>query len=170
MVCWLLCCCGFLDPNTHFFALDKNAHLIPDWRGTSSVWEAFRQTCKPGTEARKLFRSLQGHGSAQSAFSRAVGQAVVTTTDAPSSLSSGASVDEDEQDPYQGADSDFSFVEDTQIDYDYCAHPAAHIQSGHFFSDWRTIPALYPVLSPAKAPGYSDLIIPSHYYYSSTKR
>ncbi|KAF8607393.1 hypothetical protein BDV93DRAFT_436008 [Ceratobasidium sp. AG-I] len=132
------------DSSRGLAAMLGDAHLIPDWRGTSSVWEAFRQTCKPGTEARRLFRALQGHGSAQSAFSRA--------------------------DPYQGADSDFSFVENAQIDYDYCAHPAAHVQSGHFFSDWRTIPALYPVLSPAKAPGYSDLIIPSHYYYSSTKR
>ncbi|QRV99024.1 glycosyltransferase family 90 protein [Ceratobasidium sp. AG-Ba] len=144
--------------------LDSNSHLVPDWRGQSSVWEAFRQTCPPGTEARRIFRSLQGHGSAQSAFSRAKGQAIITTTP----TSSGNI--HDEVDPYQGADSDFQFVEETQVGYDYCAHPEAHTQSGHFFSDWRTIPALYPVLSPAKAPGFSDLIIPSHYYYSSTKR
>ncbi|KAG8701676.1 capsule-associated protein CAP1 [Ceratobasidium sp. 395] len=144
---------------------DKHAHLIPDWRGQSSVWEAFRQTCPPGSEARRLFRSLQGHGSAQSAFSRAKGQAIVTTDTATSKANIAAEVD-----PYQGADSDFSFAEDTQVGFDYCLHPEAHVQSGHFFSDWRTIGALYPVLSPAKAPGYSDLIIPSHYYYSSTKR
>ncbi|KAG8770085.1 capsule-associated protein CAP1 [Ceratobasidium sp. 428] len=144
---------------------DKHAHLIPDWRGQSSVWEAFRQTCPPGSEARRLFRSLQGHGSAQSAFSRAKGQAIVTTNTETSKANIAPEVD-----PYQGADSDFSFAEDTQVGFDYCSHPEAHVQSGHFFSDWRTIGALYPVLSPAKAPGYSDLIIPSHYYYSSTKR
>jgi hypothetical protein len=143
--------------------------LIPDWRGSSSVWEAFRHTCTPGSEARKLFRALQGHGSAQSAFNRATGQAVITTT-TDSADSSWSSQETEEVDPYQGADSDFSFVEDVQARFDYCAKPAAHVQSGHFFSDWRTIPALYPVLSPAKAPGFSDLIIPSHYYYASTKR
>ncbi|KAJ1301269.1 hypothetical protein OPQ81_003676 [Rhizoctonia solani] len=139
-------------------AADKDAHLIPDWRGTGSVWEAYRQTCPPGTEARRLFHSIQGHGSRPSAFSRAQVQ-----------LESDTSAEENE-DPYQGAGSDFSFVASTQDGFDYCAHPSAHTQSGHFFSDWRTIPALYPVLSPAKAPGFSDLVIPSHYYYASTKR
>ncbi|CAE6410133.1 hypothetical protein ACGC1H_006470 [Rhizoctonia solani] len=139
-------------------AVDKDAHLISDWRDTGSVWEAYRQTCPPGTEARRLFHSLQGHGSRPSAFSRA---------QVP--LESGSSSEEN-QDPYQGAGSDFSFEESTQQGFDYCAHPSAHTQSGHFFSDWRTIPALYPVLSPAKAPGFSDLVIPSHYYYASTKR
>lgn len=169
MVRSLLCHHGYLGPSRHcFLPVDRDSHLIPDWRGTSNVWDAFRQTCPPGTEARRLFRALRGHGSAQSAFSRATGQAVVTTTD--STTSSSASMNEDEEDPYQGADSDFSFVENVQVDYDFCAHPSAHVENGHFFSDWRTIPALYPVLSPAKAPGYSDLIIPSHYYYSNTKR
>ncbi|KAG8687111.1 cap64-like protein [Ceratobasidium sp. 423] len=139
-------------------AIDKDAHLIPDWRGAGSVWEAYRQTCPPGTEARRLFQSIQGHGSRPSAFSRAQVQL------------DDQAVTEDNQDPYQGAGSDFSFVPTTQEGFDYCAHPSVHTQSGHFFSDWRTIPALYPVLSPAKAPGFSDLVIPSHYYYASTKR
>ncbi|KAG9101401.1 capsule-associated protein CAP1 [Ceratobasidium sp. 370] len=92
---------------------DENAHLIPDWRGQSSVWEAFRQTCPPGSEARRLFRSLQGHGSAQSAFSRATGQAVVTTTETSTSNIV------DEVDPYQGADSDFSFdIDDMEIPWE----------------------------------------------------
>ncbi|KAG8682612.1 capsule-associated protein CAP1, partial [Ceratobasidium sp. 394] len=99
---------------------DKDAHLIADWHGQSSVWEAFRQTCPPASEARRLFRSLQGHGSAQSAFSRATGQAVVTTTETSKSNIV------DEVDPYQGADSDFSFAEDTQAGFDYCRHPEAH--------------------------------------------
>jgi hypothetical protein len=41
---------------------------------------------------------------------------------------------------------------------------------GHFFSDFRTIPAVYPVFSPAKAKGFLDIRIPSHYYYGSTAR
>ena len=39
---------------------------------------------------------------------------------------------------------------------------------GHFFSDWRTISVLYPVFSPAKAEGYADIRIPSHYYHQAT--
>ncbi|CUA78292.1 Beta-1,2-xylosyltransferase 1 [Rhizoctonia solani] len=141
-------------------AVDKDARMIPDWQGTGSVWEAYRQTCPPGTEARRLFHSLLGHGSRPSAFSRAQAQSPLDSEHTT----------EDNEDPYQGAGSDFAFAADTQQSFDYCAHPSEHVRSGHFFSDWRTIPALYPVLSPAKAPGFSDLVIPSHYYYANTKR
>jgi len=65
---------------------------------------------------------------------------------------------------------EFNFVQGVDDNYDYCTNPWARYNQGHFFSDWRTIPVLYPVFSPAKAPGYSDILIPSHYYYSSTKK
>lgn len=65
---------------------------------------------------------------------------------------------------------DFTFSPTTDHNYSFCDHPWAHYQQGHFFSDWRTIHALYPMFSPAKGVGYSDILIPSHYYYSSTKR
>ncbi|KAH9974429.1 hypothetical protein BGW80DRAFT_1491860 [Lactifluus volemus] len=41
---------------------------------------------------------------------------------------------------------------------------------GSFLSDWRTVPVLYPIFSPAKALGFSDIKIPSHYYYGTTRR
>jgi len=53
---------------------------------------------------------------------------------------------------------------------DFCQKPWDRPKHGHFFSDWRTIPELYPVFSPGKAPGFSDIRIPSHYYYYSTPR
>ncbi|KAG5720288.1 hypothetical protein E4T56_gene1947, partial [Termitomyces sp. T112] len=53
---------------------------------------------------------------------------------------------------------------------DFCASPHAHYTQGHFFSDWRTLPALFPVFSPARARGFMDIRIPSHYYYGSTDR
>lgn len=62
------------------------------------------------------------------------------------------------------------FVKETSACTDWCAKPYAHNQQGHFFSDWRTIGALYPVFSPAKARGFQDIRIPSHYYYGSTPR
>ena len=64
----------------------------------------------------------------------------------------------------------FSFVKGTSSQEDYCEMPYAHHTQGHFFSDWRSIPALYPVFSPAKARGFMDIRIPSHYYFSSMPR
>ncbi|KIY72721.1 glycosyltransferase family 90 protein [Cylindrobasidium torrendii FP15055 ss-10] len=65
-------------------------------------------------------------------------------------------------------DNDFHFLSKTSSNLDLCDKPHAHYQQGHLFSDWRTIPALYPVFSPAKAKGFLDIRIPSHYYYGST--
>lgn len=71
---------------------------------------------------------------------------------------------------YPKPGSEFAFLSQTSSNLDLCAKPHAHYQQGHLFSDWRTIPALYPVFSPAKAKGFMDIRIPSHYYYGSTKR
>ncbi|KAI0943637.1 hypothetical protein AcW1_002755 [Taiwanofungus camphoratus] len=65
---------------------------------------------------------------------------------------------------------EFVFARDVAGNYSFCQNPWAHYHQGHFFSDWRTIPVLFPVLSPAKAPGYADIRIPSHYYYGQTRR
>ena len=65
---------------------------------------------------------------------------------------------------------DFQFPRTVDDRFNFCDHPWAHYNQGHFFSDWRTIHSLYPMFSPAKGVGYSDILIPSHYYYSSTKR
>ena len=64
----------------------------------------------------------------------------------------------------------FVFVKETDMKSNYCNKPWAHYTQGHFFSDFRTIPKIYPVFSPAKADGYLDVRIPSHYYYGSTPR
>ena len=65
---------------------------------------------------------------------------------------------------------EFAFTADVSKNYSFCENPWAHYSQGHFFSDWRTIPVLFPVFSPAQAPGYSDIRIPSHYYYGQTRR
>ncbi|OXB38294.1 hypothetical protein LQV05_006535 [Cryptococcus neoformans] len=123
--------------------------FIPDWRGDGNVWEAYRRTCHPSSQARRLFGSLRANlKEGQAPISRLADAGV--TADAPSE--------------------DFFFPESVDDKYDFCAHPWAHYNQGHFFSDWRTIHALYPMFSPAKGMGYSDILIPSHYYFSSTKR
>ncbi|TDL15137.1 glycosyltransferase family 90 protein [Rickenella mellea] len=69
--------------------------------------------------------------------------------------------------PSEPAD-DFHFSKTLDNKFDFCSNPSAHYNHGHFFSDWRTIPALYPIFSNGKAPGYSDILFPSHYYYNPT--
>ncbi|KAG8783991.1 capsule-associated protein CAP1 [Serendipita sp. 398] len=122
--------------------------FVPDWKGNSSVWEAFRRTCPPSSQARRLFHSMR---------------APLKEGQRPVDLFEKAGL-------VSGPDEDFEFAPSVDDQYNFCRHPHAHMQQGHFFSDWRTIPVLYPVFSPAKTPGYSDILIPSHYYYSSTKK
>ncbi|KZO99021.1 glycosyltransferase family 90 protein [Calocera viscosa TUFC12733] len=126
--------------------------FIPDWRGDSSVWEAFRRTCPPTSAARRLYSATVAQLES--------GQIPMNRISAQAEAKGKAPV----------PSGDFSFQEDTDDHFSFCDHPEIHVQQGHFFSDWRTIPVLYPVFSPAKAPGFSDILIPSHYYYASTKR
>ncbi|KAJ3986464.1 hypothetical protein F5890DRAFT_1552240 [Lentinula detonsa] len=65
--------------------------------------------------------------------------------------------------------SSFTFAPSTSFNaISFCDQPHLHYTQGHFFSDWRTLGDLYPVLSPARAKGFGDIKIPSHYYYGST--
>jgi hypothetical protein len=118
---------------------------ILDWQGNDNVWEAFRRTCPPFTPARHLFSSMRDP------FPHQIHQFF-------------------DPGPAVGPSDDFRFVQTTDGKFDFCQKPWAHYNHGHFFSDWRTIPALYPIFSPAKAPGFLDIRIPSHYYYASTPR
>lgn len=119
-----------------------------DWQGESNVWEAYRRTCPPKSPARRLVSSVRNVSPSQS-NSRG------NFFESQSTVSPGV---------------EFVFATQTDAKFDYCEHPWAHYTQGHFFSDWRTIPVLYPVFSPAKGRGFSDIRIPSHYYYGSTPR
>ena len=120
--------------------------FIPDWKGDSNVWEAYRLTCPPASQARRLFATLPAQ--------LREGQEPKNYLKVASSSSS--------------VNAHFKFAPDVDNDFDFCAHPGARYQQGHFFSDWRTVHVLYPVFSPAKGTGFSDILIPSHYYYSAT--
>ena len=117
-----------------------------DWSGDGDVWDAFRETCPPCTEARRLFASLRFTGQTHSPRLR---------KQIPNAW----------RPPTQ-----FTFAPDTDHEFDFCANPMAHFHQGAFFSDWRTISALYPVFSPASSDGFSDIVIPPHYYYSPSRR
>ncbi|KAG8928008.1 capsule-associated protein CAP1 [Tulasnella sp. 418] len=117
-----------------------------EWQGDGSVWEAFRRTCDPKSPARRLFTSLRS---------------------GPNTLPKNR-LDKSGDEWRFGLDFNFSGSADGDIDF--CSDPSARYQHGHFFSDWKTIPALYPVFSPAKGQGYSDILIPSHHYYLPTRK
>ena len=120
----------------------------PDWSEDGNVWEAWRRTCTPQSAARRLHASLRPLFAGRPKNYFKAGQI----------QGSGAYGD------------DFTFAKTTSASLDFCEVPHAHYTQGHFFSDWRSIPVLYPILSPAKAKGFMDIRIPSHYYYGSTKR
>ena len=118
-----------------------------DWRDDGNVWESWRRTCPPDSKARKLFSSTKSPQQAkrpQNLLSTATGRSASSYVE------------------------NLTFPETTDYSYDFCENPSTHYQQGHFFSDWRTISVLYPVFSPAKARGYADIRIPSHYYHQAT--
>jgi hypothetical protein len=117
--------------------------FISEWQGDGNVWEAYRRTCPPASHARRFFSSIRD---------LFIHHAVEYLYD---TISPGA---------------EFVFVKEPDMNSNYCNKPWAHYMQGHFFSDFRTIPKIYPVFSPAKADGYLDVRIPSHYYYGSTPR
>ena len=115
----------------------------PDWRGNGDVWEAYRRTCPPTATARRLFNSLRA-----SSANRGLG------------VLPGSSHPGDQ----------FTFSTELDGNFPFCDNPWAHYLHGHFFSDWRTLPVLFPIFSPSKAPGFSDIRVPNHYYYGTSRR
>ncbi|KAJ3715197.1 hypothetical protein C8R42DRAFT_613390 [Lentinula raphanica] len=119
----------------------------PDWRGEGNVWDTWRRTCPPNSTARKFYASIRS--------------AMLDSTTSSNNPASGGD---------EGSiPSSFAFAPSTSFsDINFCDEPHLHYTQGHFFSDWRTLGELYPVLSPARAKGFGDIKIPSHYYYGST--
>ncbi|KAJ3847534.1 hypothetical protein EV368DRAFT_51014 [Lentinula lateritia] len=125
------------------------ATFHPDWRGAGNVWDKWRRTCPPNSTARKSYSSLRS-----------------ALIDSMPLSHTAASKEFDDS----SASSSFSFAPSNSFDsVSFCDQPHLHYTQGHFFSDWRTLDDLYPVLSPARAKGFGDIKIPSHYYYGSTQ-
>ncbi|KAJ3771451.1 hypothetical protein FB446DRAFT_803647 [Lentinula raphanica] len=126
------------------------SNFHPDWRGAGNVWDKWRRTCPPTSPARKSYASIRSalvEGASPSHHHLVTG----STDDAT-------------------VPNHFAFSSSTSFDtVSFCEQPHLHYTQGHFFSDWRTLDDLYPVLSPARAKGFGDIKIPSHYYYGSTK-
>ncbi|MBW0526046.1 hypothetical protein O181_065761 [Austropuccinia psidii MF-1] len=68
---------------------------------------------------------------------------------------------------------EFQFLETGTVGLSHeklCSDSQLHQNQGAFYSDWRSLPALYPVFSPSKIDGYSDILIPSNFYYGDDAR
>ena len=117
--------------------------FTPDWQGDGSVWEAYRRTCPPDAPARQLYSSYRD----------------------PNAQKKDAVLEQ-----AQALNNPFAFAKAVDDEFDFCENPWAHYTQGHFFSDWRTVPVLYPVFSPSKARGFADIRIPSHYYHKGDSR
>lgn len=139
-----------LHNGTEIYGSMRGNPRDPDWHGEGSVWDAFRLACPPGSRVRALYKSLRAtHTGAPARILRRAAAALGGAW-----VSAGA-----------------AFVRAPAASTtDFCATPAARTEHGHFFSDWRTLARLYPVFSPATAAGYSDIRVPSHYYYWTDRR
>lgn len=112
------------------------------WGEDENLWESWRRTCDPKAQARRLFASIRPGSPVPPAVNRL-----------------------DVASPFTPDHEGFAFAESVDDSFDFCENPWARFQQAHFFSDMRTIPVLYPVFSQAKAPGFADIRIPSHYYH-----
>ncbi|THU81857.1 hypothetical protein K435DRAFT_784854 [Dendrothele bispora CBS 962.96] len=177
------------DPSLNLNPLDPTTFL-PDWRGDGgSVWDSWRRTCPPNSTARRLFESIRTPFSVEMMsgggdvgrkkkylHSQQQGQYQSRRDDSSSSrlvpdsnLEGRNSYSDLNLNTPPGTD--FLFTSTTSFtSIDFCSSPHAHYLQGHFFSDWRVITGLYPVFSPAKARGFGDVRVPSHYYYGATER
>lgn len=131
------------DSSAGVQALLGSRKFTADWRGDGSVWEIWRRSCPPNSPARRMLASKTNPFAASIDYL---------------------------QPELEGRGRDFSFATTSPSRLDYCQHPEAHSTQGHFYSDWRTIPVLYPIFSPARAAGFSDIRIPSHYYYKPSRQ
>ncbi|KIK69792.1 glycosyltransferase family 90 protein [Collybiopsis luxurians FD-317 M1] len=154
----------------------------PDWKGEGNVWDAWRRTCPPESRARKLFGSLRsGMVPKDQSSTHPILDNFRKLSDPSNPFNSFNPYDPSKADRIglsatnqakSGLSSpQFTFSPFTPYhDLSFCDQPHLHYMQGHFFSDWRTVGDLYPVMSPARARGFADIKIPSHYYYGSTSR
>lgn len=129
-----------------------------EWDRDGTVWDAFRRSCPPNSPSRRLIETVRSAESGGASALVVQGRAT-SKLDAPSTRrkTSGAQYPPTRE---------LSFNSDLDAETDICANPSMHPLHSAFFSDQRSIEYLYPVFSPSKPPGFADILIPSHHYWS----
>ncbi|KAJ4483918.1 hypothetical protein J3R30DRAFT_3838721 [Lentinula aciculospora] len=180
------------NDNNNNTRVDPLASFKPDWKGEGNVWDAWRRTCPPNTKARRHFSSVRSGMYTMDNGLPSIHPMLKAYRDNDPSNPYDPYHPFDPTNPQSklqkhsdgsittsrellslptSTTPQFTFSPNTPYhDQSFCDDPHLHYTQGHFFSDWRTLGELYPVMSPARASGFSDIKIPSHYYYGSTAR
>ncbi|WAQ90557.1 hypothetical protein PtA15_12A547 [Puccinia triticina] len=169
----------------------------PAFGDSGNTWELYAKSCPPESSARKKLLSLtlenapaqhKDHfvdhhndpihvkrGKLKTGLKKRRSPSNLTQS-SPDILDTGASDGPPKGYPtatlLQESD-EFKFVEVGKAGLSHeelCSNSELHENQGAFFSDWRSLPALYPVFSPSKIDGYSDILIPSNFYYGDDAR
>ncbi|GAA5915367.1 uncharacterized protein JCM6883_006812 [Sporobolomyces salmoneus] len=126
----------------------------PEWKRDGSIWESYRRSCPPDSAARRLVetvRSAETNG-ALTVQGRSNSKSELTRRKQSSQA--------------WPSTREMTFSQDLDASFDICDTPSLHSLHSAFFSDQRSIDYLYPIFSPSKPPGFADILIPSHHYWS----
>ncbi|KAK4053949.1 hypothetical protein OIO90_003786 [Microbotryomycetes sp. JL221] len=127
-----------------------------DWKRDGTTWETFKRACETEAGSRRLVESLR---SAEVNSPLHVQGRSTAKTDAPVSRrrkTKGAFP----------ATRELTFQKGLDTAFDFCAQPSLHTLHSAFYTDTRSIEHLYPVFSPSKARGFSDILIPSNHHWN----
>lgn len=171
----------------------------PAFRDSGSTWELYARSCPPESSARKKLLSLTPENAPAQHRDRFIDKhndpihvkrgklkTGINKRRAPSNLTAAnPSPASFQVGPTQGPpkgypsvsllqeSDEFQFVEVGKAGLSHeelCSNSELHQTQGAFYSDWRSLPALYPVFSPSKIDGFSDILIPSNFYYGDDAR
>ncbi|KAK4048327.1 hypothetical protein OIV83_004849 [Microbotryomycetes sp. JL201] len=127
-----------------------------DWKRDGTTWDTFVRACDTEAGSRRLVESVR---SAEVNSPLHVQGRSTAKTDAPVSRrrkTSGAFP----------ATREITFQKGLDTEFDFCAQPSMHSLHSAFYTDTRAIEHLYPVFSPSKPKGFSDILIPSNHHWN----
>ncbi|EGG00753.1 family 90 glycosyltransferase [Melampsora larici-populina 98AG31] len=120
-------------------------HALSDWEDVSDpeygeVWDEFRKSCPPQSEARRLFLPKNLNAQQINDGSHMTLNRTTINTDRHT-----------------------RFVNDSLIPIQeiYCTQTKRNVEQGLFFSDTRKLTGLFPVFSASTSQGFGDIVIPS---------
>lgn len=128
--------------------------FTPEWKHDGSIWESYRRSCPPDSAARRLIETVRSAETNGALVVQGRSNSKSETTRRKQSPQAWPTTRE------------MTFSSDLDASFDVCDAPSLHTLHSAFFSDQRSIDYLYPVFSPSKPPGYADILIPSHHYWS----
>ncbi|GAA6021931.1 hypothetical protein JCM11491_004798 [Sporobolomyces phaffii] len=129
-------------------------NFSPEWKHDGSIWESYRRSCPPESAARRLVETVRSAETNGALVVQGRSNSKSETTRRKQTTQAWPTTRE------------MTFSADLDASFDICDTPSLHTLHSAFFSDQRSIDSLYPVFSPSKPPGYADILIPSHHYWS----